>query len=241
MRKFCAKGYHMTTTTRAPKQRSLTFFFWFNAILCVIIFSAFTLRALLDTDGLPPMRLSLIVHAVTSALWMLLVPLQSWLVSTRRLKIHRPLGWASVGLAISVVLSGIVISIEFYDRTTLENEFSNPGFDATVFGFTFGGVLSVVLFGICYTAALVRLRDIAFHKRMMTFASVFIFPPAFNRLVFAFDWPLQVTNISFLFVLAALPIYDRRTEGNLTRASKAALVLFVANAITMAVATAAFG
>lgn len=223
-----------------PNTRPLSFYFWFSLALCLVVYVAFALRALLDADGLPPMRLSLVVHAVTSALWVALVPLQSWLVSKRKVKVHRPLGWASVGLAVSVVLSGLVISVEFYDRLSLDPDFSDPDFASAVFGFTFGGVMSLVLFGICYTAALVRLSDISFHKRMMTYASVFIFPPAFNRLMFAFDLPPQLTNFFFLGVLAVIPLHDRRTEGRLTRASKAALLLLGINVVAMIVATALF-
>jgi hypothetical protein len=76
---------------------------------------------------------------------------------------------------------------------------------------------------------------------MMVFASVFIFPPAFNRLVFAFDLPPQLTNISFLLVMAVIPMYDWRIEGRLTFASKFAIALLLINIVSMIAATAFTG
>ena len=60
---------------------------------------------------------------------------------------------------------------------------------------------------------------------MVVFASVALIPPAFNRLVFAFNLPPFFTNVGWLLLVLGVPTYDRRKEGGLTAGSKVGLAL----------------
>jgi len=214
------------------RNRELNIFFWFSLFLLVFAITAFTLRAWLDAENLPSMGNSLVVHAIACGLWLAYVPTQAYLIAKRRITIHQTLGWASVVLAIAVVSSGVIISFEFLERME-----ANAIFRDRAFFFFFAGIVNFALFFSFYTLAIVRRRDREFHKRMMMFASVVLIPPAFNRLVFAFDLPPSVTNIGWLFLVFVIPIYDRWKEGRLTSGSKIGLGLVALGIFTVIVGT----
>lgn len=49
------------------------------------------------------------IHGWTFFLWYLLLPLQAWLVSSRRIQLHRSLGSMSVVLAVAMTFTGLVV------------------------------------------------------------------------------------------------------------------------------------
>ncbi|MEQ1911584.1 MAG: hypothetical protein ABMA15_22395 [Vicinamibacterales bacterium] len=50
-----------------------------------------------------PLPLLLVVHGIVMTAWHLMLPAQSYLAETRRLRWHRPLGWASVAVAVLIM------------------------------------------------------------------------------------------------------------------------------------------
>lgn len=221
------------TTFNSLNERKLSFDFWFSLFLFLFTVSAFSLRAMLDTENLPPMRLSLTLHAIGSTLWLAYVPLQSYLATKRLIRIHKPLGWISVGLAITILLSGIIISLEFFERV----QATDPNFGRILFSFFFAGVVNFFLFSVFYTLGMLRLRNIAFHKRMMVFASLALVPPAFNRVVFAFDLPFFITNVGWPILVIIFLFLDYRREKQFHIASRVGLGLILLSYITGIIGT----
>ncbi len=194
------------------------FFFWFGVLLFLLAVGGFGLRASLDAENLPPMRAWLTIHALSSGLWLAWVPLQAILISQRQLRLHRSFGLASLPLAVVVLISGVVISFEFFERTDF------------FFAF-FPGVLNLILFFVCYALAMLQRRDGAFHKRLMTFASLALIPPAFNRVVFAFGLDMAVTHVTWLLLVLVVPIHDRLVDGCVGRGSKVGVGLVLASVV----------
>lgn len=50
--------------------------------------------------------------------WILLFAVQTWLVSTKRVKLHMKLGWVGVGLAILVLATGYTVPIGALEHKT---------------------------------------------------------------------------------------------------------------------------
>ena len=196
--------------------RKLTFYFWYSLALLVFVVAAFSIRAMLDTERLPPLNLALVSHTITCLLWLTYVPAQAFLVTSRRFRNHRTLGWWSMPLALLVLLTGVAISFSFLGRIG----------DRAFFPF-FAGIVNFFLFSAFYSLGVARRRDADFHKHMMLYASVSLVLPAINRLIFSFDLPRAIAPVGWVLLFTAVPIYDLLKNRKVASASWVALLLVV--------------
>ena len=196
--------------------RTLTFYFWYSLALFVFTVAAFSMRAILDTDRLPPLNLALLSHTIACVLWLAYVPTQAFLVTNRQVRNHRTLGWWSVPLAVLVLLSGIAISFSFLDRLG----------DRVSFPF-FAGIVNFMQFSVFYALGVLGRRDSDFHKHMMLFASISLVLPAFNRIIFSFDLPRVIAPVGWVVLFTVVPIYDLAKDRKIAPASWVALLLVI--------------
>lgn len=194
------------------KSKKYTFFFWLSLLLFLIVVTAFPLRALLKPENLPPVRLSLHIHAVSTGLWYFLILLQSYLVTKNKYKVHELLGWISVALSIILVWSGTIVIFEYWHRTD----------DFALF---FGSILSLIMFSICYILGILYRKDLEFHKRIMIFASVSCISPALTRYSLIFGIPFGWHNLVWIALALVIPIYDYRNNKKISNASKIGVLL----------------
>lgn len=113
----------------------------------------------------PSVSPSVHLHGWSFFLWYLLLPVQSLLVRSRRLALHRTLGGASLGLATVMIATGLIVATVQIHRA--------EGPDGSPFWSLFGpGVLSTLLvFAVFYGLAIRHRRTPVLHRRYMIVAS----------------------------------------------------------------------
>jgi hypothetical protein len=141
------------------------------------------------------------VHGALFTTWVLLFMVQTALVASRRVAVHRRLGVAGAALAAAMVVAGTSIAIATAARGS-----APPGVDPLAFLAI--PIFDMVLFATFVTAALALRRDKEAHKRLMLLAYISIVVAAVARLPGVLPLgPPAFFGLSFLFVVAAA-IYD---------------------------------
>jgi hypothetical protein len=166
------------------------------------------------------------VHGWTFFAWYLLLPLQSGLIHTRRVRLHRTLGALSLGLAAVMVATGLVVI-----GARMADAAASP---TPTFWSMFGPVIfsTLVLFAGFYAAAFLLRRRSAFHKRLMIVAGAAGAGAASFRVLMVVVGPapwvppasILATN---LFIVAGM-VHDRLREGRIHPAYRLGLVLCLA-------------
>jgi len=152
------------------------------------------------------------LHGWTFFAWYMLLVVQSSLAHSRRMTLHRNLGWLSVALAALMVGTGVVVvGVRMADALDTGDPFwsaSGPAVFATL-----------VLFAAFYTAALRMRRRSDWHKRLMIIASVGGMGAATFRLcmvLFGPDWAMWLGLLgSNVFIVAGIvrdSLYDKRVH-----------------------------
>jgi len=141
------------------------------------------------------------VHGALFTAWVLFFIVQTALVASRRVAVHRRLGVAGAVLAVAMVVAGTLIAI-----ATAAQGSAPTGVDPLAFLVI--PIFDMVLFATFVTAALARRRDKEAHKRLMLLAYVSIVTAAVARLPGVLPLgPPAFFGLSLLFVVAA-GIYD---------------------------------
>lgn len=151
------------------------------------------------------------VHAVLFTTWVLLFIVQTALVASRRVAVHRRLGLAGAVLAAAMVVVGTTLAVE-----AAAHGAAPPGVDPLAF--LVFPIFDMVLFTMFVIAALALRRDTQTHKRLMLMAYISIMVAAVARLpgVLALG-PLGFFGLTFVFVMIA-GIYDVLTRGRVHKA-----------------------
>jgi hypothetical protein len=118
------------------------------------------------------------IHGVVFVGWFLLLLAQPTLVAAGRVDIHRRLGVFGGGLAVAMVVLGIVGSLMAARRPTGFMDIPLPPLQFLVVPLTI-----ITLFAIFVTLALVNRRDPQTHKRLMLLASIALIEAGVSR------WP----------------------------------------------------
>lgn len=141
------------------------------------------------------------VHGALFTAWVLLFIVQTALVASRRVRVHRRLGVAGGALAAAMVVAGTFIAIATAARGS-----APAGVDPLAFLVI--PLFDMVLFATFVTTALALRRDKEAHKRLMLLAYVSIVVAAVARLPGVLSLgPPAFFGLSFLFVAVA-GLYD---------------------------------
>lgn len=154
----------------------------------------FYLRSLSDR---PPLGALLQVHGVMFSSWLVLLFVQSALVSARRVDWHRRLGIAGAALAATMVPLGIMAAL------TAKRP---PEFLIFPLG-------QILMFAGFVGAALWKRRCSEAHRRLILLATVTVITPAIARIVIH---PLIALALSALFIVAGM-VHDWHTRGRVHR------------------------
>jgi hypothetical protein len=204
-----ALGSAVRTPAPAVGQRDRLFYGAMSIALAATVFAGFArtyyLRLL---SGGPSATLSggpftplVHAHGALFTAWVVLFVVQTALISSRRVAVHRRLGIAGAVLAGAMVVAGTLTGI-----TTAQRGGSAPGMDPLAFLII--PLVDMVLFAGFVIAALARRRDKEAHKRLMLLAYVTIVVAAVARLpgVIALG-PPGFFGLALLFVVAGV-VYD---------------------------------
>ena len=140
------------------------------------------------------------VHAVLFTAWVVLFIVQTTLIASRRIAVHRRLGVAGAVLASAMVMAGTSLAI-----TSAARGAGPPGVDPLVFLAT--PIFDMVLFATFVITAVALRRNKEAHKRLMLLAYVSIVDAAVARIPGVPPGPFAFYGVAFLFVVVAA-IYD---------------------------------
>lgn len=121
-----------------------------------------------------PRPLILYLHGAIFSAWVVLLMIQSGLIRTRNVKLHRRLGLGGVGLGIAIPVVGIPTSIAMAKFNTLHGATDAAQFLIVPF-------FDMIVFSIVFGLAIVWRAKPEFHRRLMLVASCALTVAAFNR------------------------------------------------------------
>jgi hypothetical protein len=188
-------------------------YFYFGISLIAATFTVWGFSHTIDMNLLHPAvprPLILWIHGAAFSAWLVFFILQSALVRTRNVQLHRSLGWVGAGLAAFMVVMGVSTAIVMgrFDIGRLQQ----PAAGAEAFlmvPFT-----DMLAFGTFVALAVYFRKKPNVHRPFMLFATCALLDAAFGRFEFLFDNALFyacVDGLIFLGVIRDL-VVDRRVN-----------------------------
>lgn len=160
------------------------------------------------------------VHAALFTSWVLLFVVQTALIATHRVRVHRRLGIVGGTLALGMVVAGTLAAIAAARRGAGPTRADPLGFLAIP-------LTDMLLFGGFVSAALLKRRDKDAHKRLMLLAYVSLLAAAFARVPAVASLAPPAPLFASLLPLILAMAYDRLTRGRVHRAYLWGLGAFV--------------
>jgi len=162
----------------------------------------------LRTIGGNPFTPLVHLHGALFTSWVIFFLVQTSLVASGRVGVHRRMGIAGVVLAAAMVVVGVSVAIMSAARGT-----APPGIDPL--SFLAVPLFDMVLFATFVTAAVVKRRDREAHKRLMLLAYVSLIAAPIARMPGVLPLgPFAFFGLAFVFILAGA-IYDLVTRGKI--------------------------
>ena len=184
----------------------------FPAIVLLGFARTYYLKGLFATPPLPSGLVHL--HGLVMTAWVVLFVVQVRLISTKRIRLHQKLGYASIGLAVLIIATGLPTALRAakYGSTS-----TPPG--APPLSFLLIPTFDLVMFALFFGAAIVYRRRPAAHKALMLLTVLNFLPPALARIPIA---SLQATGPVWFFgfptfVVLLCLILDARRHGRVNR------------------------
>ncbi len=163
-------------------------------------------------------------HAAVMTTWILLFAAQAWLVSAKKIKLHMKLGFAGVGLAVLVLVTGYLVAIGSAQRGN-----SVPGIPPLEFLII--PIADLVLYVIFFGGAIYLRKSPAEHKRLMLLSAANFLPPAAARMpipALQALGPLWLFGLPIVLTIAAL-IYDTWRNRKVNKVFLAGSILLIAS------------
>ncbi len=187
------------------QHRFYTFASWGVVAIVLLGFAkTYYLKLVFGTPGLSPL---LHLHGLVMTCWFALFLVQTWLVATHRVDLHRKLGILGAFLAASVLVVGTITAI------TAARLGRSPGPPPLIFLIVPLG--DMVVFGSLVGAGLWLRRHREAHRRLMLLSCLGILAAAISRIpldAIAKAGPLAYFGLTDLAVIGCA-IYDRVRHG----------------------------
>lgn len=170
------------------------------------------------------------LHVIAYTGWLVLLAAQVWLVRTRRLRLHKRLGWAAIVLIPAMLVTGPL--------TAYAGVAGNPYMPDKWISWLSVNYTNAVGSIVLLTAGFLMRRNPAAHKRLMVMGTIAVTEPGFSRIWMDF---LEArvgdsyvgfyvsTYIGTLLLVIAVGIYDLATRRRLHPAYIAAALWIFAN------------
>ncbi len=156
----------------------------------------------------PPRPLLLWIHGVAFSTWIVFFIAQSALVRSRKVSVHRALGWFGAGLAALMVVLGIAVAVVMtrFDAVVLQQK----GVEA----FLSIPFLDMILFGSCIALAIYWRTKPEYHRRLVFIASCLLMDAAIGRFEFIFNHSLFYLALDGLILLGVVRdwVVDKRVH-----------------------------
>ncbi len=202
----------------APAAYDRVFYSSISIVMALTVFAGFAPTYYLRTyfgapatiTGAATLTPLAVVHGALFTCWVLLFIVQTALVASRRVAVHRRLGIAGVFLAAAMVIVGASTAIGAAARGS-----APPG--ATPGAFLAVPLFDLLLFTGFVAAAVRARRNKEAHKRLMLLAYVSIITAAIARLPGVLSYgPPAFFGLAFLFILIGMG-YDLASRGRVHR------------------------
>ena len=217
--------------TLSARLRDRRFYLFVAILTAALVFTGFArtfyLNGFFAKLHLPPL---FIVHGVVFSSWLVVLVTQAFLVSARKVHIHKKLGYASIVIVIAMFALGWIMSVH-----AARAGFTPPGGPPPL------AFLAFQLFGLFAFVALIAAAYLLrnrpeTHKRLMVGATILLLTPAVARIFFIFTTSavLPKTLGVQLALLLGCMAYDLFTRKRVHKAwiwSTVAFLLFVFGAI----------
>ena len=145
-----------------------------------------------------------IAHGIVFTSWIVLLIVQSTLISANQVRVHRKLGYAGGALALLMIYVGLRIAI-----ASVQRGFSPPGAPPPHV-FMVVPFFDLLVFATLISVALWYRNRPEIHKRLMIMATLAILPPATARILFHFSTSAVIVKAYglALLVMLACMAYD---------------------------------
>lgn len=211
-----------STSVSAATSRAFqpSFFFWMVLVMCFFVFAGFGMTYLFPVaQGTFPTAPPVVhLHGIVFFSWMILLLVQTSLVSAGNVKLHRSLGTYGIAHAAAILILGVLITL-----LSLGNTVNNLG-GRGPFHAGFLAVMATFGFAWMFTLAIRNVRRPEVHKRMILFAMLPVIPPGVNRFYMV---PLGLDTIpvyllypTLCSMAAAILIQEWRASGKIDICSR---------------------
>ena len=186
--------------TKAPRLLGDYFYFFMSLLIAAVVTFGFgqTVEHRFFHPSHPkPFLLS--IHAVLFSAWVVFFVLQSALIRTGNVRVHRFLGWIGATLGIAIVVVGTITAV-----TMRRFDLQYPDLAPTA-PLLRTALLDLASFGIPLALAIYWRKKPEFHRRLVLLASCGLTAAAFVRFPAVFHpWPWYYAGVDLLVLLALL-------------------------------------
>jgi hypothetical protein len=164
-------------TTKRTSILDRYFYLFMSLLITVVVVYGFSYtinQNLLHPRVQPPQVIYL--HSFVFSAWLLFFILQSALVRSHNVRLHRTLGWLGAGLAVSIVVLGYTTSTAVL-RLAIQLRLPSP----TV-SFLIVEIMELVCFAVPFALAIYWRKRPDFHRRLMLIAICALTEAAFGRI-----------------------------------------------------------
>ncbi len=194
----------------------------FPVIVLLGFAPTYYLKSLFGSPPLPSLYVH--VHGLMMTAWVVLFFAQVRLISAKRIRLHQRLGYAGIGLATLIVVTGIPVALR---AAKYGSASSPPGIPPLAFLLV--PLVDLVVFGLLFGTAVYYRRRPAAHKALMLLTAISLLPPALGRIPIA---TLQALGplwfLGFPSLLAAVALaLTARHYGHVNRVFLAGTVMLI--------------
>jgi hypothetical protein len=208
----------MTAPATAPaiaRRFRPSFSFWMVLAMCVFVFGGFGMHSFVPAlrGDFPPAPPVVHLHGVVFIAWMLLLLVQSALVCTGNVRLHRALGMWGIAQGTATILIGLMMQLVASARGFFAGR--PAGTDGLYLG-----LLAFLGFTVMFALAIRNRTRPEIHRRMILFAMLPVIPPGVNRFwanALGLDDPIPTfwLYLTLWSMAAAILLHERRTTGRI--------------------------
>src|SRR6187401_2808055 len=184
--------------------------------MCFFVFGGFGIHSFVPAlqGNFPPAPPVVHLHGVVFISWMLLLLVQSALVSAGNVKLHRTLGTWGIAQGTATILIGLMMQLVASGRGYASGR--PAGTDGLYLG-----LLAFLGFAAMFTLAIRNRTRPDIHRRMILFAMLPVLPPGVNRfwanaLGLADPVPTFWLYLTLWSMAAAILVHQRRATGRIS-------------------------
>jgi hypothetical protein len=196
-----------------------SFYFWMLLAMCVFVFGGFGMHSFVPAlrGEFPPAPPVVHLHGVVFVGWMLLLLLQSALVCTGNVRLHRALGTWGIAQGTATILIGLMMQLVASGRGHAAGR--PAGTDGLYLG-----LLAFLGFAVMFALAIRNRARPEIHRRMILFAMLPVIPPGVNRFwanALGLDDPVPTfwLYLTLWSMAASILVHQWRRTGRIDRYS----------------------